>query len=276
MQVEGVCLESTYFTKENINDNADLELNFLHIGKCGGTTVRRCLRKKRLNNIFHQGRPKLHTNQNSRYFFFLRHPLTRLASAFSHCRDVALFPTENIDPFSLNIANCPAPVRIKNKILNSHKYAYSEEFEKLLLKFPHFNALADSLAFSGSSLHQDAISLLQYPEDNIFKGIGWYLHSGRFVQNNYSKIFFVGASEWMQKGLDVLDTHFSLIKPDSLPDGAIARKSTNKMHHKNSLFLSSRSRNALLSFLEHSDIRAIKSLRKLSLISQELYDYYIT
>jgi len=131
--------------------NNDLELNFLHIGKCGGTSVRRRLRKERIHNIFHQGRPKLNTSPNSRYFFFLRHPLTRLASAFSHCRDVILFPTDNIDPFSLTIENCPAPVRIKSKILNSKKYAYSEEFDRLLLQFPDFNALGESLASTDSS-----------------------------------------------------------------------------------------------------------------------------
>ena len=271
---KGIRLKSTYYTDKNLLNAQNLELNYIHIGKCGGTSVRRRLRKERIYNIFHQGRPKLNTNENSRYFFFLRHPLTRLASAFSHCRDVASFPIDNVDPFSLKIENCPAPVRIKNKILNSNKYAYSEEFDKLLLQFPDFAALSESLCSTNSSLRQDAISLLQFPEDNIFKGIGWYLRSGRFVKKNYSKIFFVGASEWMQQGLEILDSKFSLIKSDSLPSGTIVRKSTNKMHHKDLLSLSARSRKSLFSFLEDSDMRALRILRDLSLISRELYEYY--
>ena len=273
---KGIRLQSTYYTDKNLFNTHNLELNYIHIGKCGGTSVRRRLRKDRINNIFHQGRPNLNTSENSRYFFFLRHPITRLASAFSHCRDVALFPIDNVDPFSLNIENCPAPVRIKNKILNSNKYAYSEEFDRLLLRFPDFVALSESLSSTNPSLRQDAISLLQFPQDNIFKGIGWYLRSGRFVKKNYSKIFFVGSSEWMQQGLEILDANFSLIKSDSLPSGTIVRKSTNKMHHKDSLSLSARSRKSLFSFLQDSDMRALRILRDLSLVSQELHEYYAT
>ena len=267
-------LTSIYFSSEKLSEIPHADINFLHIGKCGGTTVRRSLQKSKINRIFHQSRPALNTPKNARYFFFLRHPLTRIASAFSHCRDVALFPTEGVDPSTLNIHNCPAPVRIQKKILNSKQFAYSEEFESLLLEFPDVNALGEGLASSNSFLRNRAISLLEFPKDNIFKGIGWYLHNGKFVKRNNSQIFFVGATEFMDKSMSLLHHEFDLIKEDCKSFVAQVRRSSNKVSSNSSLFFTYSARKALLCYLDQTDLKALRSLRKASMICEELYDTY--
>ena len=42
---------------------------------------------------------------------------------------------------------------------------------------------------------------MNYNLEHIYKGIGWYLYNGKFIENNHNKIIFVGTLENMNNDL---------------------------------------------------------------------------
>ena len=99
---------------------------FLHVGKCGGTTIKSRLA---INNIkfdhFHLRRLPLNRKKNQpiqRIISFVRHPVDRFVSAFEMAKNVHLFALDGMNPDELNLSNCPAPMRLKKKFKKQLPY----------------------------------------------------------------------------------------------------------------------------------------------------------
>ena len=99
------------------------------------------------------------------------------------------------------------------------------------------------------------------------QGIGWYLENGNFVEQNVSRIFFVGSMENMVSDLARLCEKMKF-KLD-IPDKKVRENTTP--HDKS---LSKTALENFYNFYKDTDYKAIKVLYDHHLISEDLYRYY--
>ena len=56
--------------------------------------------------------------------------------------------------------------------------------------FSNPNYLAESITSENLHVRKLALELMNSDQEHIFKGIGWYLHNGTFIEKNHDKILF--------------------------------------------------------------------------------------
>ena len=103
--------------------------------------------------------------------------------------------------------------------------------------------------------------------EHIFKGIGWYLYNGEFIEKNYKNILFVGSQENMINDVQKLDNIIG--QKNKIPK---LRENKNK-HDKH---LSKKAIQNLLEFYKNTDYKALETLLKYEFISKKLLDKYRT
>ena len=90
-----------------------LDLKFIHIGKCGGTTTHHNFKL----NKYHL---KRNYKKNETYLIWIRNPIKRFVSAFNYVKSVINTNISNINAFeTVCLDNCLAPPKIINKIKKS-------------------------------------------------------------------------------------------------------------------------------------------------------------
>ena len=238
----------------------NLNLKFIHIGKTGGSFIR---------ETFHL--PKYHLSRNyksnEKYIIWIRNPLKRFVSAFNYVYDIITYDTINVNIKSLNLNNCLAPWWIKNKIKNNNDYIYTKRYDYLVNYFKNPNYLAESITSENEEEKKLALELMNNKIEHIFKGIGWYLYNGKFVEKNYKNILFVGSQENMINDVQKLDNIIG--QKNKTPK---LRENKNK-HDKH---LSKKAIQNLLEFYKNTDYKALETLMKYEFISKKLLDEYRT
>lgn len=168
-------------------------LRFIHIGKCGGTTIMTEFLEKGFSlEQDHLRRPR---HRPGWVFIWVRHPMTRFVSAFNFAKTLVDFDPSDLDPDKLSLENCPAPMRIRKKMIQG--FTFTPEYDSLIKSVESANALAESLSSSKPSLSGQAEALLSHPQEHIAKGIGFYLSNGRWVERHHRRILMVGCLETM-------------------------------------------------------------------------------
>lgn len=244
-------------------------VSFLHIGKCGGTSVVAYLRSQQSEfNLYHRKRPSLDTNDDSKYFFFIRDPIKRFVSAFDMAKSIVNYDFQSVtDPRQLNLSNCPAPKRIRRFLELHKKHVINERYEFLLDHFTSATHLAESLSSTDHQVCSYAHELLSHPSEHMFKGIGWYLHNGKFIDARSQQIFFVGCLESFDSDLIKLCNLLGIQPPDSVYH-------QRKGFTSNKQDLSPLACKNLRAWYNHTDYAAIKKLYHYNLISYDQYSMY--
>jgi hypothetical protein len=233
-----------------------INLKFIHIGKCVGTTLMQNLKLKK----YHLTRNYC---DNENYIIWIRNPLKRFVSAFNFSYALINTNTDKLNKNNLSFENCLAPVRIYYKMTNDH--TFTKRYDYLINYFQNPNHLAESITSEDLDKKQLALELMNSEEEHIYKGIGWYLYNGTFIEDNYDKIIFVGSIENMDNDLSKL-SNFLNIKVDN--------KKIKENKNKNDVFLSDKAIKNLLNFYEKTDYKALQKLVEYNFISKELFEKY--
>ena len=121
------------------------KLYFIHIGKCGGLSIRKALRDNNISNflnddrfIAHEKKPVI--DNNLKYLINIRHPIDRLVSAFRYRYSVLIerktenpknnFEIEVLNKYKNinNIAQNLDDDKVKEDFLNVHHVRYNISF----------------------------------------------------------------------------------------------------------------------------------------------------
>tara|TARA_B100001250_G_scaffold59724_1_gene46542 strand:- start:9820 stop:10593 length:774 start_codon:yes stop_codon:yes gene_type:complete len=249
------------------------KIQFIHIGKCGGSYINDLLSKK-ISKI-HMMKPRMN-NSNCKYIIFIRNPLRRFISAFNHSKNLIEFDTTGCTYNNLfNDIKSPY-YKLHNKIKSKLKVGHpfnewnsGEDYITLMNKFKSANCLAEGLSSKNKEIQQNAQLLMRNEEvEHIFKGIGWYLHNGKFIDTNFKRILFVGSIEDINQDIEKLSI---LLETPLKPDG-FQRK--NMANYNNTL--SKLAINNLLKFYESTDYRALERLYHYGFLNKKLFESYYT
>lgn len=239
----------------------NINLQFIHIGKCGGTSV--------CHNFnlpeYHLERNYMPNNEN--YIIWIRHPLKRFVSAFNFAYELLHTNTDKLDIHNLSLNNCLAPARIKYKM--THDHTFSIEYDYLINLFKTPNQLAESITSDDIHTRNLAIKLMKSEVEHIYKGIGWYLFNGQFVEDHHNKILFVGSIENMNTDIQMLSNWLNI--PITQP-----HVRENKNNIKEKTFLSTKAISNLLAFYKETDYEALYKLVEFNFIPKTLYDSYLS
>ncbi|NBB79018.1 MAG: hypothetical protein GVY36_06160 [Verrucomicrobia bacterium] len=241
-------------------------IKFIHIGECAGTSLMKHFIDAGIDiDEYHLSRPTI--QERVYYFLWIRNPLNRFVSAFNHAKTILAFDYSGLDPDGLNLSNCPAPERIRNRMLKG--YTFGPAYDALIFKFSSANELAESLSSSDRSRAFEARQLMKRPEEHIYKGIGWYLDNGRWVRVFHRRIIMVGCVEKMDSDFArLLDT---LGWPE-LPSFTPSRERTGAPLLPDTL--SQKARRNLRQFYSPTDYAAISALYRHGLIDDDVFEAY--
>lgn len=166
---------------------------FIHIGKCGGTTINRFL-----NRVFKGVGVKysqIHMNQaiyqsNTKYIIWIRDPLTRYVSAFNWVYEIVT-NADKVSGKQLNEIGILGPVT-KNMdgsflIYDSH---IPKDYAESIKKFKVANNLAEQIYTN----HRAMKTMVDYTQ-HINRGIAFYLNDGEFIKDHHEDIVYVGTLE---------------------------------------------------------------------------------
>jgi hypothetical protein len=236
-------------------------MKFIHIGKCGGTTI---------NKIFNFWRIQYHHHrnykENENYIIWLRNPIHRFVSAFYFQYDLINTDIKNLNIDNLTLDNTLCPYRIKLKMERNNGITFTKRFDYLINYFKTANNLAESITSDDIEKKKLALELMNSNTEHINKGIGWYLFNGDFIKKNHKKIIFVGSLENMNEDIDKLNN----ILNKKINKNVHIRK--NKANHNK--YLSEKAIKNILNFYKESDYKALKKLLKYNFITKELFDQY--
>ena len=235
-------------------------LAFIHIGKCGGSTLTRIFKIK----SYHLRNNYLN---NENYIIWIRNPINRFVSAFYYVKsiinsDMNYYKKLNV----ISLINCLAPQKIKRKM--DEGYFYSKRYDFLVNYFESANHLAESLTSKNLETKKLAIELFNSKYEHIFKGIGYYL-GNKFIDKNHKKIVFVGTIENINNDIKNLENKLNL--KFSYNSKIHYRKNKNEYNK----YLSKKALENILNFYKNTDYLALKKLVQYKFISKEiLNDYY--
>ena len=181
----------------NIENNkkiySDQHITFIHIGKCGGTTVSSFLKKYLINyNEIHTRKPNY--NPNTKYIIWLRDPISRFISAFNMSYDI----------INNNSLLGGKHIYVNNKF-DPNKW--DSEYINLINYFKTPNNLAEALNIEHPD-YNNAMKLLSFTKlktgfQHISAGISWYL-SDKFLNDAKDNIIFIGRQENLSNDIEKL------------------------------------------------------------------------
>ena len=235
----------------------------IHIGKTGGSYFWRSFSALFQNSHCHLSKPRC--DKNKIFVVTIRNPISRFVSAFNYSYVVAITDVSKIEIFDFTTSLNPGPHRKKKE--KNLQYVYSPEYEKLLKYFETANNLAESLSSNDVDVRTKAHKLMNFREEHIFHGIGYYLHNGEFVKtmkNNLIVIRMEKMEEDIQKFIQ---------KSNAVRTPITQKIRENKLSDK---YLSELAIKNIINFYKNSDYAALNELYNANLIDKETLDsYYI-
>lgn len=237
-------------------------ISFIHIGKTGGTTIHTLLNCKITNyKEYHMVK---NYNNKEQYIIWIRNPISRFVSAFNHAYYGVYTDPHTINHFDLN--HCLIPYMMK--MAKKKAFTFSKVYDELFKSFSSANELAESLTSTDEVIAARAKLLMKREEEHFFKGIGWYLNNGKFVENRNNKIFFVGKLETMKEDIDALALKLGI----TLDSDSKLRE--NVYIDKSMKYLSPLAIQNIIDWYKPTDYAALKQLHKHGWISDEILDSY--
>lgn len=265
----------TYKYKESLNiKNSRLNyilktkanVDFIHIGKCGGTTVADYFN-------FNREHRKININKNLYTVIWLRNPISRLVSAFNYAKYIINFDYKSVKNVNnLNLNNNIGFEIIRRKIKNKKKYAFSREFDKLINSFKNANDFFESLTSNNIKKKTKSLRLIEYSnglkkKNNIkfFKNISFYLNNGTVFNERNKQHIFIGRCENINNDINNLSKIIKVKKQK-------ISKKRNNTHY--STKLSSLAIKNIKNVFEKTEYVTLKSMLDHGLISNKIYNDY--
>ena len=243
--------------KEENSIHSAKNLKLIHIGKCGGTTIitQSNLKQYHLNRKY---------KNNEKYIIWIRNPIARFVSAFYMSYNIINADTSHLNINNLTLENCIAPARFRYKM--THKWTFSKRYDFLVNFFKTANEFAESITSEDEKKRYLALELMNAKEEHIFKGIGWYLYNGDFIEKNRDKIIFVGTIENMNDDIMKLNKLLNLkIDPT---------KKIRNNNNNDDKYLSPKAIHNIKNFYKNSDYKALQKLVDYNFISKDLFEKY--
>jgi hypothetical protein len=227
-------------------------LNFIHVGKCGGTAIMYNFIKNGiyLEQYYHLNRPNNEIEKQNYFLIWIRNPISRFVSAFYHAKN------------TLQGDNSLIPYRKDKK-----PFVFSETYDNLISGFDTANDLALNLSRGHLNNRKNAMNCLFSQEEHILKGLGYYTNNGDFIRKNKNRIF-VGRLEHFEKDLKYF-VETKLKVPFTIHTNII-RENKNI----NDKSLCQEAIDNLIAFYNDSDYEALKTLLDNDLISKETFSSY--
>ena len=239
-----------------------MNIALIHIGKTGGTTINKLLETK-LSKYKEYHHFKNYEN-NEKYIIWLRNPISRFVSAFNHSYYGVNTDKNKIKNF--NYKNCLLPVRLKESL--DRNWVFSERYDMLIKCFKDANHLAESLSSTDPELKKKAVELMNCREEHLYKGIGWYLNNGKFIDKRKDNILFVGALENMKEDINRLSKTLGIILNPEL------KVRENIYVDKTMKYLSTEAIKNIIDWYKDTDYKTLEILLKNGWITEELMDSY--
>jgi hypothetical protein len=193
-------------------------------------------------------------------------------SAFYHSKNLVDFDTNGYN-FNMLLNDKTTPYYgLRNKIIHKLKYnnpfgewKSSKNYKNNITYFESANSLAESLTSDDMNIRKKASELCTNEEiEHIYKGIGWYLHNGDFIEKNREKIIYC-------EDINCINTKYlSIIM--KINACYCTYKRINKRN--NDKFLSPKAIKNILNFYKDTDYKALQKLVEYNFITQELYEKY--
>jgi hypothetical protein len=237
-------------------------ISFIHIGKTGGTTIHTLIHRKVKN--YKEYHIEKNYNNKEQYIIWIRNPISRFVSAFNHA-----YYGVHTDPLTIkrfNIQYCLIPYLMENA--RKKAFTFSRVYDELVKSFSSANELAESLTSADEGIATRAKLLMKREEEHLFKGIGWYLNNGKFVEKNNSRIFFVGKLETMKEDIDALGLKLGLTLNSNL-------KLRENIYIDNSMkYLSPLAIENIINWYKTTDYAALEELYNHGWITKEFLESY--
>lgn len=247
--------------------SAARNLAFLHIGKCGGTTIRHHFLERGIQlRQYYLKRPWPYIHKPDHLFIWIRNPLHRFVSAFNHAKSIV--DNDLLNSTFSPIAEPVSVERLNRKIRKG--YAYTPRYDFLVSQFSCANELAESLNSRTPQLRRLATELMLHREEHIYKGIGWHTANGKLVENASSRIIFVGKLETLNDDIQSLATILEWPELRALKSSQKKRVNNSKLPKE----LSEQGVANILNFYKHTDYAALYSMLKSSHIDASTYEGY--
>lgn len=238
------------------------EIHFIHIGKCGGTTINSFLR---ISETHHRKPPLI---KLLKYIIWLRNPIARFVSSFwfiqvrAYSYYIKYICGDKNNEFIKSFEKS-YDVKVSKKDLEIHlelikRFDNPTDFAKKI--FEILNNKNDKL---NSLLNPNRYSLANH----LAQSIGFYLDNGKFIENNYNNIFFVGTveniNEDFKKLLNKLNTNTNFSQ--------LINKRNNQDYIFYDKYLSKKAIENIKEFYK-GDYEALKMLKDYKFISENYYN----
>ena len=257
------CREKYHITKELMN------LSFLHVGKCGGTSLMQTFVQNGIKlNEYHLNWNRNKISEN--HFTWVRNPISRFVSAFNHSKTVLNFELDGLDPEALTLKNCPSPGRVYNSF--SRGYTFNPEYDELINSFNTANELAESMSSNNSELKERALTLMNSSNQHIFKGLGWYFKNGEMISEKPTKLLMVGKMERMNADFKKLSNLLDIPELKGVHEINQIREGNVKLEKS----MSKLAVNNIRNFYKASDYKTLAIFQRFGYIAQETLDEYHT
>jgi len=269
---------------------------FIHVGKCGGSTLERWLHARGVKHTqIHTESRNLPSSGNVdarlRYMLMLRDPVQRFQSAYEYARLVVQVNTTGMGAGRMHRdvhsgrsyvcalgPGCPSPGHLTKKVLSGKNYTYSNRLDELLLHFHDANELGEALscrtaATPGQQAECElARQLVSSTESHINKGAGYYLGNGSFLRSLPPGNVFVGTLEHIDEDLVLLARWLGLPEGKNSTPSAVFRSTGASATPE----LSARARHNIRCFYEFNavspDYAAMRALVRHGLLNASRYD----
>ena len=125
--------------------------------------------------------------------------------------------------------------------------------------------MAESLTSDDQALRKKAIDLCNNEEvEHIYKGIGWYLHNGNFIEKNRENIIYCADIN------QVNTKYLSIIMKINTCDCTYNRENKKKYDK----YLSPKAIKNILNFYKDTDYKALQRLVEYNFITKDLFEKY--
>lgn len=249
------------------NDKRNKEIKsilYLHVGKTAGSSIRHIFKDK-LTHICHLKKPSIDIlNKADLIIISIKDPIDRFLSAFNYAHKIINYDVSNLNKNS-NFSKLIAPFHIKNKVTRG--YAYNQEYNELINYFKTPNNLAESLTSIND--RDRAHKLMTNNTEHIYKSLGYYSNNGRIIKKYHHKIEII-SSEFFDR--DIKRVYKKIYNREYANNKDIVlRKNINKNNYLSKLAIEN-----LYNFYKDTDYKTIEIMYRYNLISNELYDKYVS
>ena len=232
------------------------KIDFVHIGKCGGTSLVLMFHAAHISFMEYHMRRDYRTD--AFFVVWVRDPIERFKSAYDWQLSVINGPALP----SCTLQQCPAPQKARTKWMTGH--AYPIPFENDMQHFRDANHLAESLYLK----NEDGIvakRLMQSSQEHLNKGIGWYTFNGDLIRQHADRMF-VGRLESFEEDLSRLMVRFN---QDHTPPPVQLRTAA----HTTSI--SELGRRNLMLWYNRTDYAALREMIHHGLLAPDAYNLQI-